>query len=211
MSVTSRRSSALRPRTPASRRSCGCRARAFPRQLARRGRPGHRRARCRHAEVALRMVSGCRSPRWPSLGDRGRGQLDFERHPMAEWTRRSTMRRLILMIESPQAVDNSIRSRHCKTSTSSWSAPPNQLFVEVSIPARWSMPWVIDAFRQIVTLWGANSASTPASAATSSRACSSASWRRHRLPDGAGRRRPAVPLSMPPRTAPQTVHTMPLG
>jgi 2-keto-3-deoxy-L-rhamnonate aldolase RhmA len=108
-------------------------------------------------EIAARMVSNCR---YPPVGHRSVTgavpQLDFESHPMAEWTEAvNDATLLILMIESPQAVENIDRIA-AVPGFDVLLVGTNDLCIEMGIPGQLEHPRVVDAFERIVAACRAN-------------------------------------------------------
>jgi len=108
-------------------------------------------------EVAARMVANCR---YPPQGHRSvtgaLPQLDFATHPMAEWTAaidQATL--LILMIESPQAVE-SIEAIAAVPGFDVLLVGTNDLCVEMGIAGQLEHPRVVEAFERIVAACRAN-------------------------------------------------------
>jgi len=108
-------------------------------------------------EVAARMVANCR---YPPQGHRSvtgaLPQLDFATHPMAEWTAaidQATL--LILMIESPQAVE-SIEAIAAVPGFDVLLVGTNDLCVEMGIAGQLEHPGVVEAFERIVAACRAN-------------------------------------------------------
>lgn len=102
-------------------------------------------------ELAARMVANCR---YPPQGHRSvtgaLPQLDFASHPMAEWTvaiDEATL--LILMIESPQAVEN-IDAIAAVPGVDVLLVGTNDLCTEMGIAGQLEHPRVVAAFERII-------------------------------------------------------------
>ena len=96
-------------------------------------------------EVAARMVSNCR---YPPVGHRSVTgavpQLDFETHPMAEWTKAvNDATLLILMVESPQALENIDRIA-AVPGFDALLVGTNDLCIEMGIPGQLEHPRVVE-------------------------------------------------------------------
>jgi len=103
------------------------------------------------AEVAARMVANCR---YPPLGHRSvtgaLPQLNFATPPMAEWTaaiNQATL--LILMIESPEAVEN-VDAIAAVPGFDVLLVGTNDLCIEMGIPGQPEHPKVVAAFERII-------------------------------------------------------------
>jgi 2-keto-3-deoxy-L-rhamnonate aldolase RhmA len=102
-------------------------------------------------EMAARMVANCR---YPPQGHRSvtgaLPQLDFASHPMAEWTvaiNEATL--LILMIESPQAVEN-IDAIAAVPGVDVLLVGTNDLCTEMGIAGQLEHPRVVAAFERVI-------------------------------------------------------------
>ena len=148
-----RRRSASPPRTPASRRSCGCRGSSV---FMRPGRstPARRASSCPTSTGRARRAHGRQLPLSadrPSLGDRRPAAARLrEPIPLAEATAAiNDATLLILMIETPEAIDN-VDAIAAVPGFDVLLVGANDLCIEMGIPGQLDHPRMVAAFERIV-------------------------------------------------------------